>query len=68
MPLVYADLLARFDSRVRGVAQAWKHRHAGPERNPEEFLSPIARVVEAILAHADDLRPDYSMVGASRHD
>ena len=29
---------------------------------PEEFLAQIARVVETMLAHADNLRPDYVMV------
>jgi hypothetical protein len=30
-PLVYADLLASNDPRVRGAAQEWRERHAGPE-------------------------------------
>ena len=33
---------------------------------PEEFLAPIARVVETMLAHADNLRPDDVMVVGAR--
>ena len=32
-PLVYADLLASDDARVRGVAKEWKDRNAGLERD-----------------------------------
>ena len=32
-PLVYADLLASRDPRVRGTATEWRDRHAGPEQD-----------------------------------